>query len=288
MSLSSSPRKDNIKNWLGVGKESGLRSRSSSINSTISLDPTPKTIDLENSPPPNYQDFKNEFILAYQQGDHIPATIAVYASFAGILIGFGLSFALFVSGYRAFGMYVMALGGFHLLEYLITAIFNPRRVKLDSFLYDPVSGYHIALLVSVAEYFLKKIYYPWVYNYVMPIQLLGFLFVLVGQWFRSRAMIEANTSFNHYVQSMKDQDHHLITTGVFSIARHPSYLGFYLFTLGTQIMLFNPLCFSAFCFVLHQFFKTRIRVEEAHLIRFFGQEYINYRDHTPTYLPLIH
>lgn len=233
------------------------------------------------------RDFWKSWKLQWEQGDHVAPNIALFSVLAGALIGSGLAATFFVPAHRTFGLYLLSLGIFHLSEYLTTAVFNPRRVKLDSFMYDPVTGYQLALGASFLEYVVKKQYYSNLYAYVVPIQAIGFFITIVGQWFRTRAMVEASTSFNHHVASMKDHDHILITSGIFSIVRHPSYLGFYMFTLGSQMMLFNPICFLAFAYVLHQFFSSRIRTEEVHLIRFFGTDYRNYRDNTPTYLPFI-
>lgn len=46
-----------------------------------------------------------------------------------------------------------------------------------------------------------------------------------------------------------------------SFARHPSYLGFFYWALGTQIMLANPVSIVVFAVVLWRFFKYRIERE---------------------------
>lgn len=69
--------------------------------------------------------------------------------------------------------------------------------------------------------------------------------------------------------------------------RHPSYFGFYWWALGIQIMLLNPISFLAFALVLHKFFYGRIRYEEITLRRFFGNEYVAYKQRTRTYIPFI-
>ncbi|KAJ9055008.1 farnesyl cysteine-carboxyl methyltransferase, variant 2 [Entomophthora muscae] len=178
------------------------------------------TIKLTNSyerSPQSQERFKT-FYRAWRsqwaQGDHIAPNIALYSVLAGMLIGSGLM-GFFFTGHRAFGLYLFSLGIFHLFEYLTTAIFNPRRVKLDSFVYDPVTGYHHAIVASIFEYWFKQHYYSGLYSYVFPIQILGGLITLVGQWFRSQAMVEASTSFNHHVASMRDHDHTLVTAGIF-------------------------------------------------------------------------
>jgi len=275
-----SDRQINLENSRGYS-----RSRSSSVSSNNgSVRVQNEGLQLSEE---RVQQFWEMWRLQWEQGDHVAPNIALFSVLAGAMIGIGFTAALFITAHIAIGVYLFSLGIFHLSEYLTTAIFNPRRVKLESFMYDPVTGYQVALVASFLEYFLKKHYYSNLYAYVVPFQIIGFFMTVVGQWFRSRAMVEASTSFNHHVASMKDHDHILITTGVFSIVRHPSYLGFYMFTLGSQLLLFNPICFFTFAYILHQFFKSRIRTEEIHLVRFFGTDYRTYRENTPTYLPFI-
>ena len=48
-------------------------------------------------------------------------------------------------------------------------------------------------------------------------------------------MFTAKTNFNHYVQYVKQQGHELVTTGVYSFCRHPSYVGWFLWSIGTQV-----------------------------------------------------
>lgn len=89
-------------------------------------------------------------------------------------------------------------------------------------------------------------------------------------------MVHASESFSHKVASCKEEQHKLITTGVYgyvhylrlvynsllsnvSLVRHPSYLGFYVWALGAQVILLNPISFVVFAAVLRDFFKDRIK-----------------------------
>jgi protein-S-isoprenylcysteine O-methyltransferase Ste14 len=83
------------------------------------------------------------------------------------------------------------------------------------------------------------------------------------------------------------KDHHLVTTGVYGIIRHPSYLGLVLGALGwalafrsgvgvlTTVILLVPLV-------------GRIRAEEAFLSANFGAEYDAYRARTWRMIPGIY
>ena len=69
--------------------------------------------------------------------------------------------------------------------------------------------------------------------------------------------------------------------------RHPSYFGWTLWAVGTQVMLANPICIVAFAVASILFFRDRIPPEEELLVKFFGQAYINYALKTPIWLPAI-
>lgn len=77
-----------------------------------------------------FKTFYREWRSQWAQGDHVAPNIALYSVLAGALIGSGLM-GFFFTSHRAFGLYLFSLGIFHLFEYLTTAIFNPKRVKLD-------------------------------------------------------------------------------------------------------------------------------------------------------------
>ena len=78
-------------------------------------------------------------------------------------------------------------------------------------------------------------------------------------------MFTARKSFHHVVQNRKAETHALITSGVYAYFRHPSYFGWSIWALGTQLILANPLSLVAYIFASHAFFKDRIPYEEYKL-----------------------
>ena len=48
-------------------------------------------------------------------------------------------------------------------------------------------------------------------------------------------MIHAGRNFNHLVQSTKSETHELVTSGIYAWSRHPSYVGWFLWSVGTQV-----------------------------------------------------
>lgn len=99
-------------------------------------------------------------------------------------------------------------------------------------------------------------------------------------------MIHAAASFSHIVatSSSREASHTLVTTGVYSRFRHPSYTGFFYWAVATQGVLGNLISALGFAWVLGTFFSQRIQAEEYHLARYFS-EYVEYRSRTGVWIP---
>ena len=100
-------------------------------------------------------------------------------------------------------------------------------------------------------------------------------------------MFTAAQSFHHKVQYEKADSHVLVTSGVYQLVRHPSYFGWTLWAVGTQVMLVNPISIVGFIGASVMFFKDRIPYEEELLVDFFGEAYIKYALKTPICLPFV-
>ncbi|KAI8881125.1 ICMT-domain-containing protein [Backusella circina FSU 941] len=185
-----------------------------------------------------------------------------------------------------FGIFLSALALFHFLEYIATALFNPDKLTLDSYLINHSPHYHAAHAAALIEFLVEYYFFPnwkgfgWI-NY------LGFILVIVGQGCRTVAMFSARHNFSHHIMDHKESDHVLVQHGIYSVMRHPSYFGFYWWAVGVQFLLLNPICLCLFIYWLQRFFSERIAYEEYTLLRFFGQEWVRYKDKTPTLMPFI-
>ena len=78
-----------------------------------------------------------------------------------------------------------------------------------------------------------------------------------------------------------------MTSGVYQVVRHPSYFGWTLWAVGTQVMMLNPISIIGFSGASWVFFKDRIPYEEELLVDFFGKAYIEYAASTPIMMPFI-
>lgn len=155
--------------------------------------------------------------------------------------------------------YVVAWSCFHVLEFVVTAYWNATHLLSDSFLLQNGFEYVAAHAFGVLEYVLECWLVPqtW-WKRLWYVQALGLALVIAGQLLRSFAMIHASTNFSHALAQTKREDHVLITSGVYALARHPSYAGFFWWALGTQIVLGNPVSVFLFTVLLTRFFANRI------------------------------
>ena len=100
-------------------------------------------------------------------------------------------------------------------------------------------------------------------------------------------MITAGQSFNHVIQTYKKENHVLITHGIYRMFRHPSYVGFYYWSIGTQLCLGNVAHAMLFSVVSWNFFHRRIPFEEESLCVLFPNEYPAYVAKTWMGIPFI-
>ncbi|KAJ2450653.1 farnesyl cysteine-carboxyl methyltransferase [Coemansia sp. RSA 2336] len=184
--------------------------------------------------------------------ENSPQSIALTACALGVAIGGGLSAAAWL-GWQStggiFGIYVAIVAIYHMLEYLSVALYNPGYLEIDSFMFNPDvgNGYITAMGLSLAEFWLE--YWFGVFTgsntrLAYLCKLVGLTMAVVGQAMRTLAMITAKTSFNHYVATRKEKTHRLITHGIYAWERHPSYVGFFVWSVGLQMMLLNPISCS--------------------------------------------
>ncbi|CAK0866979.1 unnamed protein product [Prorocentrum cordatum] len=108
----------------------------------------------------------------------------------------------------------------------------------------------------------------------------------LGGWaLRAAALFTAGSNFTHLVADRKEASHELVTWGVYSWCRHPGYVGWFLWSVSTQLVLANPVCLAAYTLVSWRFFQGRIPNEEDLLLDFFGDGYLDYARRVPCGLP---
>eukprot|EP01034_Spumella_vulgaris_P024493 gene24493-30844_t len=100
-------------------------------------------------------------------------------------------------------------------------------------------------------------------------------------------MWQCGAHFSHLIMHEKTDAHKLITTGVYSYLRHPSYFGWFYWSVGTQLILCNPVCTVLYAIASWSFFKDRIPYEEQLLLKFYGDEYTKYAQQTVIGIPFV-
>lgn len=116
-----------------------------------------------------------------------------------------------------------------------------------------------------------------------PLCYVGAVLVVAGLALRLMARVTLARNFSAFVQTY--QDHQLITRGVYARVRHPAYTGF------VGLLIGFPLCFGslgALAIALGIGLPAlvyRIRLEEAALVEWFGEDYVAYQRRTAKLLP---
>ncbi|KAK9762000.1 farnesyl cysteine-carboxyl methyltransferase [Basidiobolus ranarum] len=217
---------------------------------------------------------------------HSPQNISMYGFFLGCWFTIGLGILCFTSFWHL-GGYILCLSVFHHLEYLLTALYKPENLQLDSYLLSHSTAYMAAIFSGIFEYLIEKILFP-AFKGSALVCTTGVLLIVVGQVIRTLAMHTAKSNFNHQIVDHKSREHTLVTWGIYRFLRHPSYFGFYVWAVGMQLLLSNPISLGLYLYALNRFFAGRIVYEERTLNRFFGQRYKVYCENTWTWLPLIY
>ncbi len=117
------------------------------------------------------------------------------------------------------------------------------------------------------------------------ITVLGILMIVVGITFRALAVRYLGKYFTPTVQ-IKD-DHKLITTGPYSIVRHPSYTGAFLAIIAGGVVLESLVGFIISCTAMIIAYYVRIGIEEKELTANFGSAYEQYQKNTKMIIPYV-
>ncbi|XP_061991419.1 protein-S-isoprenylcysteine O-methyltransferase A-like [Rosa rugosa] len=186
---------------------------------------------------------------------------------------------------RQLSQMFVAMIFFHVSEYILAAsIHGKTNVTLKSLLIN--KNYLVAMIFSLLEYFVEIVLFPglkehwWVSNS-------GLAMVIIGEIIRKMAIITAGRSFTHLIRTRPSEHHQLVTNGIYRVVRHPGYCGFFIWSVGTQIMLCNPISTIAFALVVWRFFQQRIPYEEFYLRQFFGSQYEEYGRRVPSGVPFV-
>ena len=77
----------------------------------------------------------------------------------------------------------------------------------------------------------------------------------------------------------------LNTTGIYSIVRHPLYLGNYLIWIGIILFFYNLNLIILFSMFYYYYYQKIMYAEENFLIKKFKNQYIDWSNNVPTFIP---
>lgn len=166
--------------------------------------------------------------------------VAVRSMFLGYVVGIAIVIFFTASpSWQMFGAYMAIIAMFHYTEFLAIAWTNPSTLSIDSFVLNHSISYGIAACSSWIEFIIERYYYPEM-KMASSISYIGLILSISGEFLRKSAMFTAKHNFNHIVQSAKKRNHELITHGIYGIFRHPSYVGWFYWAIGTQVRRIMP------------------------------------------------
>lgn len=91
-----------------------------------------------------------------------------------------------------------------------------------------------------------------------------------------------NTSGRNTTAQVADT---LNTTGIYSLVRHPLYVGNFFMWLGIAFLTYNLWFILLFILAFWLFYERVMFAEEQFLIRKFGDKYLNWAKNTPAFIP---
>lgn len=212
-------------------------------------------------------------------------------SLQSVILGLVFTYSLLIAYWihdrklSIFFSYMTCLSMFHYLEFFFTALTSLATLECSSFLLDHSLMYWVAAVGSWVEFFMEYFLFPQVK--VIYVSFFGLFMVIIGEVFRKLAMVHAGSAFTHVVVRYRRVNHVLVTNGVYSLVRHPGYAGWFIWCIGTQVLLCNPICVVLYAITAWFFFKERIFYEERLLLQFFGDHYRVYQKNVPLGIPFI-
>lgn len=166
----------------------------------------------------------------------------------------------------AFSAFILALFtemyGFPLTIYFLSGWLSEKFPALDIFSHESGHLWHNFLGSDIDPHF-------------HPIHIGANVFIVLGFFLLSSAW-----RVLHAAQSQGT----LATTGLYAKVRHPQYIGFVAIMFGFLLMwptLLTILMFPVLLYMYHRLGKS----EEEKMIKVFGQQYLDYKKHTPAYIP---
>lgn len=138
------------------------------------------------------------------------------------------------------------------------------------------------IILAVVRYPLLEEYFRWHFAW----SLTCFAIALVGLWVRCHTVGHAplGTSGRNTKEQIAET---LNTSGLYSVVRHPLYLGNFLIVLGIVMQTFSWWLIALFCTCFALYYERIMFTEEAFLRKKFGGGFVEWANRTPAFFPRI-
>jgi len=120
---------------------------------------------------------------------------------------------------------------------------------------------------------------------IIPIRLIGSALMLLGAGFNIWGRLYLKGNWSDHVRIYQDQT--LISTGPYSIVRHPLYASLIWLFLGAAMSYYNVFAALETILIFVPAMTYRAILEERALAEKFGEQYINYQKNTGRFFPKI-
>lgn len=163
----------------------------------------------------------------------------------------------------AMSLFIASLCVYHFAEFIVTAYYHPEAVSWNSeiyagFLINHSKEYGFAIAIALVEGFVKM-KLGFMPNIIAKMCLyFGGCLAVIGHIFRIGSEVTAGANFTHVISSNQKPNHVLVTWGVYSLCRHPGYFGWAIWSIGTQVMLCNPISVCLYVYASKVFFSERV------------------------------
>ncbi|SDQ96599.1 methyltransferase family protein [Flagellimonas zhangzhouensis] len=144
----------------------------------------------------------------------------------------------------------------------------------------------IFLLIGLSVHIYSKFQNPAIesaideyYEFIcLGVSLMGLLIRVLTVGFTPKNTSGRNTKMGQVADELN-------TTGMYSVIRHPLYLGNFLMWLGVAMLTANLWFIISFIFLFWLYYERIMYAEESFLIEKFGNEYLKWSSHTPPFIP---
>jgi len=215
---------------------------------------------------------------------------------AGLAIGvcFGFSLCVLMLGPVAglglatlqWFLYTSLLAVFHASEWYVTAAYRPTQLGYKSWIINHSIPYTIVQIASAVEFWVEWTLFPSLKG-VCWLIIPSFLVSVAAISIRVLGMVHCGENFDHVVMQTRKAGHNLVTDGIYQYLRHPSYFGFYYWSVAAQLLLGNPFLTIGCAYVSCKFFIDRITPEEEVLVKAYGDTYKCFAERTPIWIPFV-